>query len=307
MQSVWSRLVALAFSDGAIQHVKTVTRKEYPELWENIVPVENAQEKNRGRTKRVIGLTENEKNLVHLLDTEIVQALENEIGNFADNTEEQEEMGEEKDRAQLLLRMALKHSDIKILDEILSDLKEFNQKKWANVSSEYLYPKLLTNVTEFNKVCTVPELALIGKAVEHKTGRKFFLSGVPKAVNVNTIAKAFGGDEFLALPARRENMKKKIKSLQQMAKEILSHDEYKTEQLQVSIANAIHREKRLQWLKKLPNKLNRVRSTFVQRTLYVPDVFVPRIQQETQSSGASDFRLHSHLNQYENAYFDERV
>ena len=231
-----------AFSDGAIQHVKTAMRQEYPELWENIPPVENTQDKPRGRTKRVIGLTETEKNLVHLLDTDIVQALENEIGNFADNTDEQEEIPEEKDRAQQLLRMALKHSDIKILDKILFDLKEFNPKKWGDVTSEYLYPKLLTNVTELNKNCTVPELGLIGKAVEHKTGRKFFLSGVPKAVNVNTIVKAFGGDEFLALPARRENMKKRIKSLQQIAKEILSRDNYKCEQLQVSIANAIHRE-----------------------------------------------------------------
>ena len=170
-----------AFSDGAIQHVKTATRQEYPELWENILPVENAQDKPRGRTKRVIGLTENEKNLVHLLDTDIVQALANEIGNFADNTDEQEEIPEEKDRAQQLLRMALKHSDIKILDEILFDFKEFNPKKWGDVASEYLYPKLLTNATELNKNCTVPELGLIGKAVEHKTGRKFFLSGVPES------------------------------------------------------------------------------------------------------------------------------
>ena len=126
------------FSQPAIQHIKTATRQEYPELWENIEIVENADEKPRGRTKRTIGLRETELNLVHLLDTDIVKALQDEIGTFADNIDEQEDVTEEKDRAQLLLCMALKQSDIKLLDEILSDLKEYNAKKWGDVTSEDL-------------------------------------------------------------------------------------------------------------------------------------------------------------------------
>ena len=50
--------------------------------------------------------------------------------------------------------------------------------------------------------------------MEHKTGCKFFISGIPKAVNVNNISKRFGADEFMALPIQCENLKRKVKTLQ---------------------------------------------------------------------------------------------
>ena len=192
--------------------------------------------------------------MVHLLDTEIVAALEEEIGEFTE-ADESEESIVEKDRTQVLLRLVLMHSDIKLLDEILEDLKEHNTKKWANFSSEQLYPNILTSVVELNKNCTVPELSIIGKVMEHKTGCKFFISGIPKTVNVNNISKAFGADEFMALPIRRENLKRKVKSLQILSEEILMHEDYKVTQLQEALANVMHRKKCEKWIEDCPINL----------------------------------------------------
>ena len=114
-----------------IQHIKTVTKENYPELWienENILNEDDTSDDKKIRTKKVIGLRETERNLVYLLDTEIVTALEQEIGEFTES-DESEESVVEKDRTQVLLRLALMHSDIKLLDEILEDLKEYNTKK----------------------------------------------------------------------------------------------------------------------------------------------------------------------------------
>ena len=158
-----------AFSQPTIQHIKTVTKENYPELWienEDILNEDATWEDKKIHTKKVIGLREAEHNLVHLLEYEIVKALEKEIGEFT-KADESEESVVEKDRTQVLLHLALTHSDIKLLDEILEDLKEYNTKKWANFSSEQLYPKILTSVVESNKKCTVPELSIIGKVMEH--------------------------------------------------------------------------------------------------------------------------------------------
>ena len=110
-----------AFSQPTIQHIKTVTKENYPELWienEDISNEDDTSDDKKICTKKVIGLGETEHNLVHLLDTEIVTALEQEIGEFT----EADESIVEKDRTQVLLRLALTHSDIKLLDEILEDL-----------------------------------------------------------------------------------------------------------------------------------------------------------------------------------------
>ena len=255
-----------AFSQPTIQHMKTATKDKYPELWNEQQNVSNEEENTTDDkklcSKKVIGLRETERNLVHLLDTEIVAALEEEIGDLTEADGAEDSVVQE-DRSKILLRLALKHSDIKLLAEILEDLKEYNTKKWGNYSSEQLYPTLLTSVVELNKNCTVPELSIIGKVMEHKTGRKFFISGAPKAVNLNNISKAFGAHEFMALPIRRENFKRKVKSLQMLSKEILMREDYKVTQLQVSLANAIHREKREKWINDCPINL----------IAYVPNIY----------------------------------
>lgn len=119
-----------------------------------------------------------------------------------------ENIVEETDNSEQLLRMALRHSDISLLNEILEDLREHNPKKWLDITTEDLYPRILTSATELNRKCTIADLNLIGKVLEHKTGRRFFNSGEKKAWNINIITKAFGGENFLEIPLRRDCTKK---------------------------------------------------------------------------------------------------
>ena len=60
-----------------------------------------------------------------------------------------------------------------------------------------------------NKSCTIPELTVISRVIEHRTGGKFYMSSAPKAVKVNLLTQAFGGDSFLDMPTRSVNKKPK--------------------------------------------------------------------------------------------------
>ena len=203
----------------------------------------------RSRKKTHVSLRESEKNLVHLLDNEIVRDLENDMEDqILQEEETTETFPDETHNAQILLSLALKHDDITILRNILEDLRDHSLKKWEKFSVGDLYPTLLTDTIRLNKQCTAQELSIISRAIEHKTGRKFYISSKPKAVNVNLLAQAFGGEQFLAVPKKNENVKYKVKSLQSRCKEIIMEETYKVEQLQVSLANAIHCEKKTKWL-----------------------------------------------------------
>ena len=157
-----------------------------------------------------------------------------------------------------------------MLRDILEDLREFNEKKWDNCSPEDFYPRILMDPNVLNKSCTVLELAVISHVIEHKTGQKFYISSTPKAVNVNLLTKVFRGDTFLDIPTRSVNKKTKVKTLQQLAKEVLLDDTYKVEQLQVALANAIHSEKREQWLRNCPIHLS----------VYIPHVWEDHLEFE---------------------------
>ena len=84
------------------------------------------------------------------------------------------------------------------------------------------------------------------------------------------MTKAFGGDTFLDIPTHSINKKTKVKTLQQLAKEVLLDDTYKVEQLQVALANAIHSEKREQWLHNCPIHLS----------AYIPHVWEDHLEFE---------------------------
>ena len=117
-----------------------------------------------------MGLRESERNLVHLLDNEIVTALESELSDqFFDEENTSESNNDERKSNEVLLSLALKHEDITVLQDILEDLREFNEKKWDNCSPEDFYPRILTDPNVLNKSCTILELAVISRIIEQKT------------------------------------------------------------------------------------------------------------------------------------------
>ena len=125
--------------------IRSVTNVTHPELWEmtdnNTHQLRN-DDPARPRKKQTVGLRESERNLVHLLDNEIVTALETELGDdFFDEESTSQSNNDERNSAEVLLSLALKHEDITLLRDILEDLREFNEKKWDNCSPEDFYLK----------------------------------------------------------------------------------------------------------------------------------------------------------------------
>ena len=262
------------FSNPVMGKIRSVTEITHPQLWEethDITHLLRNDKLGKPRKKQTVGLRESERNLVHLLDNEIVTALETELSDdFFDEENTSESNNDERKSDEVLLSLALKHEDITLLRDILEDLHEFNEKKWDNCSPEDFYPRILTDPNVLNKSCTIPELAVISRVIEHKTGRKFYMSSTPKVVNVNLLMQAFGVDRFLDMPTRSVNKKPKVKTLQQLAKDVLLDDTYKVEQLQVALTNAIHAEKREQWLHNCPIHLS----------VYIPHVWEDHLEFE---------------------------
>ena len=251
------------FSEPAIQHIATVTETSRPDVFDGTYTnLEEEEPVKKTTRKSQYGLREEEKSLAHLLDKEIIQDIENDIGEEMFPGEDVA-LVSEKDMTQMLLNLALNHSEISLLNDILSDLKEFNGKKWANVTCEQLFPGILADPSRLNKECTLVELNVISRAIEQRTGRKFVKSGTLKAVNVNMISEAFGGENFLLVQQRRSFNAHRVESLQCIARKVLMDNEYKLLQLQISLADALHREKKEKWKASCP----------LRRWGYVPHVF----------------------------------
>ena len=190
-----------------------------------------------------------EKSIVHLLDSEIVRDLQEALGeNFmleepVDNITTDGDVDYEKE----LLQLALNHSDISLLTNIIDDLRELNPEKWRNLMQEELYWSILTQPLNIIKTFSAQEIMCIGKTLEQQTRHKFCKSNAQKAINANSLAQAFMGEYFLDIKQRPAIKRKQIQTLHSLAKKVIMDDEYKLIQLQVSLANAIHREKRNTW------------------------------------------------------------
>ena len=205
------------------------------------------------RRKQITGLTDSEKSIVHLLDNKIIRSLQDDLGEqiFGEESEITN-AGDELDYEKELLKLALHHSEVNLLKELIQDLREANESKWRNLTPEDLYPTILTDASSINKKFTALEIIQIGKTLEQRTGRKFCKATVTKAVNANSIAQAFLGEGFIEIPKKKPKASKSFPSLQKLAKQILLSEDYKLLQLQISLANALHRERREDWFEKSP-------------------------------------------------------
>ena len=125
----------LTFKEPAIKYIRTITEKSRPDLWlenteENVIDEGNEVNNTKKKKGNVCGLTESKKSIVHLLDSEIVRDLQEALGeNFmleepVDNITTDGDVDYEKE----LLRLALNHSDISLLTNIIDDLRELNPK-----------------------------------------------------------------------------------------------------------------------------------------------------------------------------------
>ena len=114
------------FSNPVMGKIRSVTEITHPQLWEETRDITHLpwnDEPGKPRKKQTVGLRESERNLVHLLDNEIVTALESELGDqFFDEENTSESNNDERKSDEVLLSLALKHEDITLLQDILEDL-----------------------------------------------------------------------------------------------------------------------------------------------------------------------------------------
>ena len=75
----------VTFTEPAIQYLHSVTKQNHPDLWiqtdTELQEVENGEEENVKRKRSTAcGLTESERSIVHLLDSEIIRDLQDSVG-----------------------------------------------------------------------------------------------------------------------------------------------------------------------------------------------------------------------------------
>ena len=88
----------------------------------------------------------------------------------------------------------LKSEQCSLLEHILNELKNVNQVKWFSITSDDLYPELLTNGESIMKELTVKELHVIAQELHCITDHTWHTSNMLKWEIVNSIVKAFGGE-----------------------------------------------------------------------------------------------------------------
>ena len=144
---------------------------------------EQQQKKNK-RSKRTIGLNENENSLLDILVTNNNQG-EDDIDNTnANNYAPLED--------NLTLDNYLKSNKTPLLWNILNELQNFNSTKWKDTTVDEIFPELLTDGDLLLKRTTVKELQIICMELRCTTGRIWSSSQMVKSEIVNTIVKAFG-------------------------------------------------------------------------------------------------------------------
>ena len=135
-----------------------------------------------------------------------------------------------------------------LLDNVLTQLQYIDGVKWGAFGNDNLYPGLLTSRDELMKKCTLKDLKIICKTLEHHTNRCWFETGAVKSMHVNRIIRAFGGTHFVQETAlRKKRQTYNPTTLKVAARNILLNDNYKLENLQILLGTVLARECKHDW------------------------------------------------------------
>ena len=203
---------------------------------------DKAVTKRSMRRKKLVGMGETEQNLLHLLDINVVTSILDDI----DETDTEEDLTS----SELLIYVLLDNRCL-LLDDILCQLQYCDAVKWGCTSKRDLFPGLLDSHEHLSAKCTLKDLKIISKTIEHHTERIWYESGLLKNAQVNRIVRAFGGIEG----AETRNIRKKNQIfnaplLRMRAKEELLREEYKTENLQIALGTVLARECKQGWFRR---------------------------------------------------------
>ena len=124
----------------------------------------------------MLGMNASEDNILHLLDSATVVMILEDI--------EETETPENVTSTDLLIYVLMDQQCL-LLDDVLTQLQYIDGVKWGTVGKDDLYPGLFTSRDELMKKCTLKDLKIICKTLEHHTNRCWFETGGVKLAHVN--------------------------------------------------------------------------------------------------------------------------
>ena len=218
--------------------------------------VQQGQLNNKPKSKsRIIGLQDDEQNLLHLLPYHVLNDIElDDIYTHPDD-DDHEYLPDLVNNP--VLHNILTGDNCPLLRDILSSLQENNFIKWQFVTIYDLYPDILTDPRILVSRCWKAEIGIIGQVMEAHTGRQFYVSSANKSTNANIICSAFECDTLIEAP--KCGRKQKLftpKTLLLLATETISHDNYPIQRIQCSYGKLLHTLTMAEWDYKRPLGIN---------------------------------------------------
>ena len=237
-----------------------------------------------------------------LLDDEFLQ----EIEEVCEHGEREVDQGDEDVFPDLqvkptTLEKILNSKELPLIEAIVTDLREFNLRKWENLTPDDLFPDMLQDVSALHSACTVKDLVVIAKVLERFTRRAWYSSKFNKAQAVNKIAQAFDCKNFLQ-EWSNEAKSYTPKSLAYLVSKYLKENCSPVQQ-QVTYTTALHNVEKHKWEMRCPINMKLLIPGFGDGTIDVVDSFC--YLQYSNSRKLVEFamlRLHPHLNKHERAH-----
>ena len=195
--------------------------------------------KSNIKKKRIVGMLDNEQNILHLLHRETVVQI----------CEDIEDMQEDPMSTDLLAHVLL-NPICTLLTDIVKQLQYFDPSKWGCTGIEDVFPSLLTNGRNLFSSCMLKELNIICKTLEHHTDRSWYPQGAVKSTHVNNIVKAFGGNMYVEEGTRRQRKMMNPETLKSLAKKILMGTDFETSKLQIPVGTLLARRHKADWFRR---------------------------------------------------------
>ena len=228
-------------------------------------------EKKHVKRKKILGIDGAEDNILHLLDQSTVSLILDDLEDL--------ETPENVTSAELLVYI-LKDERCLLLGDVLTQLQYFDCAKWGATTQEELFPTILSSGSELMSRCTVKDIKIICKTLEHHTDRCWFESGAVKTTHVNRIVRAFGGTELIQEKTlKRKRNVQSPSALKVLAKKILLCEDYMIEHLHISLGTVMSRQCKADWFR---------------RCTVNPTVFVPFADGDDDSAGGESVELFSY-------------
>ena len=199
---------------------------------------------------RLVGLQDNERNILDIVKPQIEQNLnDNDIDDDVLNN-----AGNENNNI-ISLDQYLRSNKSSVLSNILNELKNSNIDKWNMKTIEDLYPGLLTAGSTLMDETTVKELNIICMELCCITGCNWASSNMVKAEIVNSIVKAFGGDNFVQVERRKKQIFNP-ESLVTHCVNYIKSNNFPKEHIQIPIASLWQKRNKNRWYSNATIPLN---------------------------------------------------